>query len=180
MGHLGRGDLEGLGEGEGAAVDGNRGSGAGEGEGRRDSRGEAGDNRAGDGNKQQREKEEQEEPEGMGRGTDNGRPKRKRVRGVRYGEQGSNEPRNVGEGVKVYGPHKVPGKGRMYVGTVEDMILHKDHTGHDTRAAIVQWEAQEKGDNERLPYPEADCGGVRGGGRWKYRYISFHSRRCRS
>ena len=43
----------------------------------------------------------------------------------------------------------------MYVGTVEDIIIQKDHTGHETRAAIAQWEDQEEGDEERLPYLEA-------------------------
>ena len=57
------------------------------------------------------------------------------------------------EGMTVYGPHKVSGKWRRYVGTVEEMIEHKDRTGHVTRAAIVQWEDQSEGDEERLPYP---------------------------
>ena len=35
-----------------------------------------------------------------------------------------------GKGVKLYGPHKVRGKWRMYVGTVEDMIVQKAPTGH--------------------------------------------------
>ena len=43
----------------------------------------------------------------------------------------------------------------MYVATVEEMIIQKDRTGHEMRATIVQWEGQEEGDDERLPYPEA-------------------------
>ena len=57
------------------------------------------------------------------------------------------------EGVTVYGPHKVRGKLRRYVGTVEEMIEQQDRTGHVTRADIVQWEDQGEGDEERLPYP---------------------------
>ena len=57
------------------------------------------------------------------------------------------------EGVTVYGPHKVRWKWRRYVGTVEEMIEQQDRTGHVTRAAIVQWEYQGEGDEERLPYP---------------------------
>ena len=53
----------------------------------------------------------------------------------------------------VYGPHKVRGKWRMYVGTVEEMIEQHDRTGHVTKAAIVQWEDQGEEDEERLPYP---------------------------
>ena len=52
----------------------------------------------------------------------------------------------------MYGPHKVRGKWRMYVGTVEEMIEQQDRTGHVTKAAIVQWEDQGKEDEERLPY----------------------------
>ena len=55
------------------------------------------------------------------------------------------------EGVTVYGPHKVRGKWRRYVGTVEEMIAQQDRTGHVTRAALVQWEDQGEGDEERLP-----------------------------
>ena len=43
----------------------------------------------------------------------------------------------------------------MYVGTVEEVMVQKDRTGHETRAAIVQWEDQDDGDYERLRYPEA-------------------------
>ena len=57
------------------------------------------------------------------------------------------------EGMTVYGPHKVGGKWRRYVGTVEEMIEQQDRTGHVTRAVIVQWEDQGEGDEERLPYP---------------------------
>ena len=57
------------------------------------------------------------------------------------------------ERVAVYGPHKVRGKWRRYVGTVEEMIEHQDRTGHVTRAAIVQWGDEGEGDEERLPYP---------------------------
>ena len=57
------------------------------------------------------------------------------------------------EGVTVYGPHKVSGKWRRYVGTVEEMIEQQDRTGHVTRAAIVQWEDEREGDEKRLPYP---------------------------
>ena len=59
----------------------------------------------------------------------------------------------VREGVTVYGPHKVRGKWRRYVKTVEEMIEQQDGTGHVTRAVIVQWDDQGKGDEERLPYP---------------------------
>ena len=84
-----------------------------------------------------------------------GRPRRKRARGVRYGEEekGREEQGTVREGVTVYGPHKVRGKWRRYVGTVEEMIEQQDRTGHVTRAAIVQWDDQGEGDEERLPYP---------------------------
>ena len=57
------------------------------------------------------------------------------------------------EGMTVYGPHKVSGKWRRYVGTVEEMIEQQDRKGHVTRVAIVQWEDQGEGDEERLPYP---------------------------
>ena len=39
------------------------------------------------------------------------------------------------------------------MGTVEEMIEQQDRMGHVTRAAIVQWEDQGEGDEERLPYP---------------------------
>ena len=38
---------------------------------------------------------------------DSGRAKRKRARGVQYGEEGSAEPGRVAEGLNVYGPNKV-------------------------------------------------------------------------
>ena len=46
----------------------------------------------------------------------------------------------MGEGLTVYGPHKVRGKWRMYVGTVEEMIQQQDRTGHVAKAAIVHWQ----------------------------------------
>ena len=52
----------------------------------------------------------------------------------------------VPEGVTVHCPHKVRGKWRMYVGTVEEMIVQQDCTGHVTKAAIVQWEDPGKED----------------------------------
>ena len=93
--------------------------------------------------------EQQQEGEG------DGRPRRKRARGVRYGEEqrGCEEQGAVREEMTVYGPHKVSGKWRRYVGTVEEMIEQQDRKGHVTRAAIVQWEDQGEGDEERLPYP---------------------------
>ena len=56
-------------------------------------------------------------------------------------------------GVTEYGPHKVRGKWRMYVGTVQEMIEQQDRTGHVKRAALVQWEDQGEENEERLPYP---------------------------
>ena len=93
--------------------------------------------------------DQQQEGEGKGR------PRRKRARGVRYGEEqrGREEQGAVREGMTVYGPHKVSGKWRRYVGTVEEMIEQQDRKGHVTRAAIVQWEDQGEVDEERLPYP---------------------------
>ena len=43
----------------------------------------------------------------------------------------------------------------MHVGTVQQVIVQRDHTGRETKAAILQWEDQDDGDNELLPYPEA-------------------------
>ena len=43
----------------------------------------------------------------------------------------------------------------MYVGTLEEVIVQRDHAGHETRAATVQWEYQDDWNNERLPYEEA-------------------------
>ena len=83
------------------------------------------------------------------------RPRRKRARGVRYREEqkGREEQGALREGVTVYGLHKVRGKWRRYVGTVEEMVEQQDCTGHVTRAAVVQCEDQGEGDEERLPYP---------------------------
>ena len=64
-------------------------------------------------------------------------------------------PKTVEEGVKVYGRHRVRERWTMYVGTVQEVNVQKDHTGHETRAAIVQWEDKDDCDNERLSYPEA-------------------------
>ena len=47
-----------------------------------------------------------------------------------YGENENVEPGNVGEEVKLYGPHKVRGKCRMYAETVEEVTLQKDGAGH--------------------------------------------------
>ena len=93
--------------------------------------------------------------EELERGVDSWRRKRKRARGVRYGGEGSDEPRRVQDGLKVCRPHKVRGRWTIYVRKVEEVIVQKDHTGHETKAAIVQCEDQDDGDNERLPYPEA-------------------------
>ena len=150
-------DREGLEEGEGAAEGGGRESAAREGEDKRDSGGRAGEGRKWDGSQRGREEDEQELSERLQRGkNENGRPKKKGARGVRYGEEPmdrSEEPGAVGEGVMVYGPHKVPGKWRMYVGTVDEMIEQQDRTGHVTKAAIVQCEDQGEEDEEGLPYP---------------------------
>ena len=61
----------------------------------------------------------------------------------------------MGEAVTVYRLHIVRGDWRMYVGTMEEMIVQKDRTGHETKAAIVHWKDQEEADEERLPYPGA-------------------------
>ena len=109
-----------------------------------------------EGGKQGREADEQDlHAEQQQEGGGEGRPRVKRARGVRYGEeqQGREEQGAVWEGMTVYGPHKVSGKWRRYVGTVEEMIEQQDRKGHVTRAAIVQWEDQGEGDEERLPYP---------------------------
>ena len=98
------GEREGVGEGEGAAVDRGRESVAREGDKGWDRGGEAQGDREGDGSNRRREEEEQEPPERLQRGADDGRPKRKTARGVRYGEEGSEEPGKVREGVTVYGP----------------------------------------------------------------------------
>ena len=106
--------------------------------------------------KQRREADEQElQAERQQEGEEEGRSRRKQTRGVRYGEeqQARKEQGALREGVTVYGPHKVSGKWRRYVGTVEEMIEQQDRTGHVTRAAIVQSEDQGDADGERLPYP---------------------------
>ena len=74
---------------------------------------------------------------------------------MRYGEEERGEPERVEEGARAYGPHKLKKRWRMYVETVEKVIVQKDHKGHETQAAIVQWMDQDDEDNERLPYPEA-------------------------
>ena len=55
----------------------------------------------------------------------------------------------------MYGQHKIRGKWRMYVGTVDEVIVQKGCAGREKRAAILQWEDHDEGDNERLRYPEA-------------------------
>ena len=55
----------------------------------------------------------------------------------------------------MYGPHKVRGKWKIYAGPVEEMIVQKDRTGDDTKAALVQGEDQEEVGKKRLPYSEA-------------------------
>ena len=115
-----------------------------------------GEGRERDDSKRRREADEQEPQARRQQEEDEeGRPRRKRARVVRYGQEsiGPEEQGAVREGVTVYGPHKVRGKWRRYVGTVEEMIEQQDHTGHVTRAAILQWEDQGEGDEERLPYP---------------------------
>ena len=118
--------------------------------------GRAGEGRGGDRSKWGRDEDEQEPPERQQRvEVEDGRQKRKGVRRVRYGaEPIAQEGQGVVcEGVAVYGPHKVRGKWRMYVGTVEEMIKQRDRTGHVTKVAIVQWEDQGEEGKERLPYP---------------------------
>ena len=108
-----------------------------------------------EGGKRGREADEQDlQAEQQQEGEGDGRPRRKRARGVRYGEEqrGCEEQGAVREGMTVYRPHKVSGKWRRYVGTLEEMIEQQDRKGHVTRAAIVQWEDQVGGDEERLPY----------------------------
>ena len=115
-----------------------------------------GEGREREDSKQRREADEQEPQARRQQEEDEeGRPSRKRARRVRYGEEqrGREEQGAVREGVTVDGPHNVRGKWRRYVGTVEEMIEQQDRTGHVTRAAIVQWEDQGEGDEERLPYP---------------------------
>ena len=109
----------------------------------------------GDGKRRREADEQKLQAERQQEGEEGGRPRRKRTRGVRYGEaqHGREEQGAVREGVTVYGSHKVSGKWRRYVGTVEEMIEQQDRTRHVTRAASVQWEDQGEGDDERLPYP---------------------------
>ena len=117
--------------------------------------GGAGEGREEDGSKRGREEDEQEPPEGKQPGEDeDGRPKRKQARGVRYREEtvAREEPGALREGLTVYGLHKVRGTWRMYVGTVEEMMEQQHPTGHVTKAAIVQWEDQGEEDEERLSY----------------------------
>ena len=109
-----------------------------------------------EGGKRGREADEQNlQAERQQEGEGEGRPRRKQKRGVRYGEEqrGREEQGAVREGLTVYGPHKVSGKWRRYVGTAEEMIEQQDRKGHVTKAVIVQWEDQGEGDEERLPYP---------------------------
>ena len=109
-----------------------------------------------EGGKRGREADEQGlHAEQQQEGDGEGRPRRKRARGIRYGEEqrGREEQGEVPEGMTVHGPHKVSGKWRRYVGTVEEMIEQQDRKGHVTRAAIVQSEDQGEGDEERPPYP---------------------------
>ena len=146
---------EGVEEGERAAERGGRESAAGERVNERDSERGTGEGRERGGSKRGREEDEQGPPERQQRGEDeDGRPKRKEAGGVRYGEEQISweEPREVREGMTVYGPHKVHGEWRMYVGTVEEMIDQQDCMGRVTKAAIVQWEDQGDEDEERLPY----------------------------
>ena len=109
------GDGEGVEEGEGAAEGGGRKSAAREGEEGQDSGGGAGEDREGRGGKPRGEEDEQEPPEGLQQGGDeDGRPKRKPARGVRYEEEPIGhraEPETVVEGVTVYGPTKRVGSG---------------------------------------------------------------------
>ena len=95
-----------------------------------------------DGKRRRKADEQDLQAERQQEGEGEGRPRRKRERGVNYGEEqrGREEQGAVREGMTVYGPHKVSGKWRRYVGTVEKMIEQQDRTGHVTRAAIVQWE----------------------------------------
>ena len=141
---------------EGAAEGGGQENAAGDRLDERDSGGGAGESRERHDSKRRREEDEQEPEDRKQQEEDeDGRPKRKRARGLRYGEEqmGPEEQGAVREGVTVYGPHKVRGKWRRYVGTLDEMIEQQDCTGHVTRAAIVQWEDQGEEDEERLPYP---------------------------
>ena len=79
------GGREGVEEGEGAAEGGGQESATREGEEGRDSGGGAGEDRGGDGSKWTLEHDDQQPPGGLQREDEDGRPKRKRARGVRYG-----------------------------------------------------------------------------------------------
>ena len=92
----------------------------------------------------------------------------RRKREVRYGEEERGEPERVEDGGRVYGPHKVGGRCRTYVRTVEEVIVQQHRTGDETRAAIVQWMDKKDEDNEWLPHPEA---GLRVGPRAQEMYI---------
>ena len=176
-------DREGVEEGEGAAEGGGRESAAREGEEEQDRGAEAWEGREGDGSKRGRQKDQQEPPERLQRGEDkDGRPKRKRVRGVRYGEEriGREEPGAVREGVMVYGPHKVRGKWKMYVGTVEELIEQQDRTGHVTKAAIVRWEEQRRRTRRDCRTRWRDYRYACKVGRWRYTGSWFRNRRCES
>ena len=124
-----------------------------------------------EGGKRGREADEQDlQAEQQQEGEGDGRPRRKRARGVRYGEeqQGCEEQGAVQEGMTVYGPHKVSGKWRRYVGTVKEMIEQQDRKGHVTRAAIVQWEDQGGGMRRDCRTRWKGCRYAREVGRWKY------------
>ena len=148
-------DREGVEEGEGAAEGGGQESAARERVDERDSGGGAGEGRGRDRSKRGREEDEQEPPVRLQRGeNEDGRPKRKLARGVRYGEEqiGREEPGPVREGLMVYGQHKVRGKWRSNIGMAEEIMDRQDRTAQVTKAAIVQWEVQGGEDEERLPF----------------------------
>ena len=141
---------------EGEAEGGGQGNAAGDRvEGRNSEKGTREGSEREDGKRRREADEQQLQGERQQEGEEEGKPRRKRKRGVRYGEeqQGCEEQGAVREGMTVYGPHKVSGKWRRYVGTVEEMIEQQDRTGHVTRAAIVQSEDQAVRDEETLPYP---------------------------
>ena len=151
----GRDEREEKGEGvkEGAAEEGGQENAAGDRVDAQNSGGGTGEGRDRDDSKQRREEDEQEpQARRQHEEDEEGRQRRKRARGVRYGEEqkGCEEQGAVREVVTVYVPHKVRGKWRRYVGTVEEMIEEQDRTGHVTRAAIVQWEVHGEADEERL------------------------------
>ena len=143
------------------------------GEGTREGSEREGGNRGRGADEQDLQAERQQKGEGEGR------PRGKRTRGVRYGEEqrGREEHGAVREGMTVYGAHKVGGKWRRYVGTVEEMIEQQDRKGHVTRAAIVQWEDQGRGMRRDCRTRWKDCRYARKVGRWKYTVNWFQSRR---